>query len=168
MDMKKTLKSQYHACLDMMRQVIAMCPDPLWISTDSKNHYWRIVFHALFYTHLYLQLTEEGFVRWPKHRDESQFLGSLPWPPHAEPKVDKPYAKKELLEYIDFCHAEVDSKVPALDLDAASGFDWLPFDKCELQLYNIRHLQQHIGELCERLGSQGIEIHWIGMAKTEI
>jgi hypothetical protein len=164
MDMKKAIQSQYHASLDMMRQVIGKCPDPLWLSTNSKNHYWRIVFHALFYTHLYLQPTEGDFVRWSGHRDEGQFLGRTPWPPHAEPKIGKPYEKEELLEYLDFCHAEVDARVNILDLGAASGFDWLPFEKGELQLYNIRHLQQHIGELSERLGAEGIEIDWIGMA----
>jgi hypothetical protein len=36
--------------------------------------------------------------------------------------------------------------------------------KLELQFYTIRHLQQHTGELCERLGTEaGIEIGWVGM-----
>src|SRR4030042_1878081 len=107
MDMRKVIKSQYHASLDMMRQAIVKCPDALWVSTEPKNHYWRIAFHALFYTHLYLQTTEGDFVRWSKHRDEGQFLGALPWPPHAEPKISRPYDKEELLEYVDFCYAEV-------------------------------------------------------------
>jgi hypothetical protein len=51
-----------------------------------------------------------------------------------------------------------------MDLEAESGFYWLPFDKLELQFYNIRHVQQHTGELCERLGAQGeIEVDWVGM-----
>ncbi|MEZ4615731.1 MAG: hypothetical protein R2867_09500 [Caldilineaceae bacterium] len=29
------------------------------------------------------------------------------------------------------------------DLSAPSGFSWLPFTKFELQIYSIRHLQQH-------------------------
>jgi hypothetical protein len=167
MDIKEIIKSQYHASLEMMRQVILKCPDSLWASSTSKNHYWRIVFHALFYTHLYLQPTEGDFVPWPKHRGESQFLGRLPWPPHNEPKVEKPYDKEELLEYLAFCHAEVEARVDTLDMEKASGFNWQPFDKGELQLYNIRHLQQHIGELSERLGNQGIEIDWIGMVRSE-
>jgi hypothetical protein len=36
-------------------------------------------------------------------------------------------------------------------LDAASGFDWLPFNRFELHLYNMRHLQHHTGQLTERL-----------------
>ena len=50
-----------------------------------------------------------------------------------------------------------------MDLEAQSGFYWLPFGKLELQFYNIRHTQQHTGELCERLGATGdIEVAWIG------
>ncbi len=55
--------------------------------------------------------------------------------------------------------------VPALDLAGASGFDWLPMNKLELQFYNIRHLQLHTGELCERLGTEAkIDVAWVGMA----
>ena len=44
-----------------------------------------------------------------------------------------------------------------------NGFDWLPMNKAELQIYTIRHLQQHAGEtLMERLGSRaGIDVDWV-------
>ncbi len=49
-------------------------------------------------------------------------------------------------------------------LNAEPSFYWLSFDKLELQFYNIRHIQQHTGELCERLGAYGeIEVGWVGM-----
>ena len=55
----------------------------------------------------------------------------------------------------------------AMDLEAEAGFYWLPFDKLELQIYNIRHIHQHTGELCERLGAQGgIEVGWVGMGPS--
>jgi hypothetical protein len=69
-----------------------------------------------------------------------------------------------MLEYLAFCQRQVDERVPQVDLEAASGFDWLPFNKFELQLYTIRHIQQHTGELMERLGTRaGAEIRWVGM-----
>lgn len=42
-------------------------------------------------------------------------------------------------------------------------FEWLPFEKLEHQLYNIRHTQHHTGQLAERLRSR-IEtgILWVG------
>jgi hypothetical protein len=34
----------------------------------------------------------------------------------------------------------------------------------ELQFYTIRHIQQHTGELMERLGSRAdLEINWVGI-----
>ena len=78
-----------------------------------------------------------------------------------------PYSKRDLLAYLDHCLAQVESQVDAMNLEAESGFDWLPFDKLELQLYNIRHIQQHTGELCERLGAHGeIEVGWVGRKKN--
>jgi hypothetical protein len=53
-------------------------------------------------------------------------------------------------------------------LDAASGFDWLPFTKFELQLYSIRHIQQHVGELMERLGERAMEIDWVGSYRANV
>ena len=76
----------------------------------------------------------------------------------------EPYTKAELLAFWQHAQAWAEKAVAALDLEAASGFPWLPFNKLELQFYNIRHLQQHTGELCERLGTlAGIDVEWVGM-----
>jgi hypothetical protein len=90
-------------------------------------------------------------------------MGPLPWPPHKEPNIGEPYRKEEVLEYLAFCQKQVEEIVDALNLDNESGFDWLPFGKLELQFYNIRHLQLHIGQLVDRLRNvQGVGIGWVG------
>ena len=67
-----------------------------------------------------------------------------------------------MLEYLAVCQDEVMEKMSGLDLGAASGFDWLPFGKLELQFYNIRHLQLHTGQLTERLRTkQGTGVGWV-------
>lgn len=69
-----------------------------------------------------------------------------------------------MLSYLADCLEQVEIQVDAMDLTAESGFDWLPFNKLELQFYNIRHVQQHTGELSERLGAHGeVEVGWVGM-----
>ena len=73
--------------------------------------------------------------------------------------------KEDVLEYVDICRAEVDARTPTLDLAVASGFEWLPFDKLELQLYSLRHLTMHLGELADRLGNQGIDVAWWAMTQ---
>ncbi|NIV30349.1 MAG: hypothetical protein GWN58_12900, partial [Anaerolineae bacterium] len=76
------------------------------------------------------------------------------------------YSKEDLLAYLELCRKQVEEQVAAVDLEAESGFHWLPFDKLELQFYNIRHIQQHTGELYERLGAAGgPELHWVGMVR---
>ena len=165
MDTKQVIQSQYHAALEMLKQAIVRCPDSLWAAPGDKNKFWHIAYHALFYTHLYLQNAEKDFRPWEKARDEYQFMGPLPWPPHALPKIGEPYTKEDVLAYLDFVREQVQDRVPALDLEAASGFEWLPFGKLELQFYTIRHLQHHAAELSERLGARaGIDLDWIGTA----
>lgn len=164
MDTLEIITSQYHAALEMLKQAIARCPEDLWNDQEHKNRFWHISYHVLFYTHLYLQDSEEDFVAWSKHQDESQFLGRLPWPPHAEPKPSGPYAKEDVLEYLELCRKGINERVASLNLDTPSGFSWLPFGKLELQLYNIRHIQHHVGQLADRMRTEkGISVDWVGM-----
>jgi hypothetical protein len=157
---KEIIKSQYRASLAMLRQAIMGCPDSLWRSPDYKNQSWHIAYHVLFYTHFYLHPREEDFVPWEKHNDEIVSLGDSP---EGLEGVDV-YSKEDILAYLALCLEQLEMQVDAMDLEAESGFYWLPFDKLELQFYNIRHIQHHTGELSERLGAQGqFEVEWVGM-----
>ena len=160
MMLKEIVKSQYWASLEMLRQAILKCPDSLWHNPDYKNQFWHIAFHVIFYTHFYLHLTEEDFIPWEKHEEKLVSLGS----PHSSMKNDITYSKEDVLDYLELCLDQLAGHVDALDLHSESGFHWLPFNKLELQFYNIRHVQQHTGELCERLGTkEDIDIDWVGM-----
>lgn len=164
MNTQEVIKSQYHAALEMLKRAIVACPESLWDDGEYKNRFWHIAYHTLFYTHLYLKDREEDFQPWAKHREPGQFLGPLPWPPHEEPKIGAPYAKENILEYLEMCRKEVDERVSSMDLAGQSGFDWLPFGKLELQFYNIRHIQHHAGQLIDRVRTKGcIGIDWVRM-----
>ena len=163
MAIKGIIASQYRASLEMLGEAITKCTDPLWDDPKHKNRFWHLAYHTLFFTHLYLQNSEEEFVAWNKHQKEYQFLGSLPWAPHKEPNIGKPYTKEDILEYLVVCRNEVEEKVSTVDMDAASGFHWLSFNKLELQIYNIRHIQHHAGQLSERLRTnESVGISWVG------
>ncbi|MGA2504657.1 MAG: DinB family protein [Anaerolineales bacterium] len=163
MDTKQIIQCQYLAALEMLKQAIVKCPPELWNAREDKNKFWHVAFHALFYTHLYLQDAEKDFQPWENHRDEYQFMGQTPWPPHDPPKIGDPYIREDVLAYLEIVQKQIRERVPALYLEAPSGFDWLPFGKLELQFYNLRHLQQHVGELYERLGAKaGIDLDWVG------
>lgn len=155
------IQSQYHAALSMLQQSIENCPESLWIDPEPVNSYWQVAFHVLFYTHLYLQPIEGAFMPWPKFQDQQH---RLPGSSSGEPEMGGALTQADMLEYLSFCRDEVNRLVDTLDLAGESGFSWLPFNKLELQFYNIRHIMQHTGELSGRLFEhEGIEINWVGM-----
>jgi hypothetical protein len=164
MEIRDTIARQFHSALEMVESAIRFCPEPLWLegSGESPNRFWHIAYHVLFYTHFYLSPSEADFVASPIHRAEYNFFGAVPWRPGEEHVVDQPYTQAELLDYALFCHSEVNRQIPVVDLEAASGFYWLPFNKMELLLYNLRHLSHHTGQLTDRLRSQAhLGVPWV-------
>jgi hypothetical protein len=148
MDTNKIIQSQYFAALEMLKQVIVKCPAAMWNAPGDKDKFWNKAYHVLFYAHLYLQETEQHFKPWKKHHD---------------PETGEPFTQAEVLEYLAFVQKQVAAQLQTLNLEAESGFHWLPFNKLELQFYNLRHIQQHAGELYERLGTrENIELDWVG------
>ena len=152
MNTKQVIQSQYLAALAMLRQAIEKCPEAVWYDTNEKFKIWSKAYHTVFFVHFYLQDAEQDFVPWEKHHD---------------PDGDLPFTKDEVLEYLTFARQQVLERVPVTDLDAESGFHWYPVNKLELQFINIRHIQQHTGELYECLGiRENMEdLRWVGYNK---
>lgn len=154
--LRSALKSQYHATLAMLRTAIRRCTEDLWTSSDGHaNPFWRIAYHALFYTHLYLQPNNQVFRPWEHHQRGIQHMDR--WR-----KTWQPYTKAEVLAYWRICDAMVDDAVDAVDLTAPlSGFSWYKIPKMEHQLVNIRHIQYHQAQLGDRLrAATGAGIGW--------
>jgi hypothetical protein len=166
MNVQGALKGQYHATLAMLKDAIEKCPENLWAGGDYPVPFWRVAYHALFFTHMYLQKDVKSFHPWAKHRDEQECLGRLPWPPHREAKKGEPYTRAEILEYWEFCETMVDPAVDGMDLDAPEcGFPWYQLPKLDHQINNIRHLQHHAALLSGRLRqTAGTDIPWKGFA----
>jgi hypothetical protein len=148
MDIKKVLYSQYVASLTMLKNAINSADDDTWYEKPERNHpFWHIVYHTLFCTDCYLGKDADSFIPWDKHRKDFQFLGKNPIPPYNEPDTSNPYNKSEILEYFEKIYSTLKEKIEEADLEADSGFYWVPVNKLEMQLYNIRHIQHHAGQL---------------------
>jgi hypothetical protein len=156
---RNAICSQYHAALDMLQQAVEKCPDARWNHPGDANKFWQVVYHTLFFTDLYLHQRREDFRPWAHSRRQYEQLSKQP-----SPQLE-PYGKEEMQDYLNYVRRQVDEKLMEIDLEAdSSGFHWLPFGKLELQIYNIRHIQQHTGELMERLGAcEGIEVDWVAL-----
>jgi hypothetical protein len=156
MTIPDSIQSQFLAALEMLRQAIETCPDPLWEDPAYPNMFARVVAHVLFYTHFYLCPGQDHFKPWAKHRKDMEQMK-----PGCEP-----FTRVDMLEYLALVRQEVTEKVPSIDLESPSGFHWLPFNRLELHLYNLRHIQQHTGELYERLGAAGYaDLGWVSTGK---
>ena len=159
--LRKALKNQYHAALSMLRETVERCPEALWQAGEPA--FWHVAYHTAFFTHLYLQPSEAAFQPWEHTREEYHYMVKVPWPPHRPPKIQEPYTKAQLLDYIAKCEAMVDSAMDAMDLSSSeAGFSWYKMPKLEHQLMNLRHVQHHTSCLGARLraaGDQGAQ--WI-------
>lgn len=163
MELKRALTVQLRAGLAMLRECVELCPDDLWHSTVDKppRTFWRIAYHATFYTHFYLAQSQDEFTPWQKHvrhavmtfADESEEL----------PPEGTVYTQSDLLEYIDELSGQVGGLLDGLDLESPeSGFPWYKdFPKLDHVLLNLRHLGVHVGQLQELLFARGIEPDWI-------
>jgi len=160
MDVKSAIIDQYGAALEMLKRAITNCPPGRWNDPQGRKKFWQVAYHTLFYTYLYSHDSLDNFKPWAKHRQDYHRLGTSP----ENPEAPEPYSREEVLEFLDLCRRTVEINLNAQNLEAASGFDWLPFNKLELQLYNLRHIQHHTAELIEWLGAtEGIEVDWIGV-----
>ena len=172
------LKSQYHAALAMFRLAIERCPDRLWSGGEYVNPTWRIAYHVLYYTHLYIQPSAADFSPWEHHQTGIHDLDDIPAPPeiqdltelpHRPPQTGEPYTRQEILTYWRLCDEMVDTAVDALDLwSPECGFSWYAIPKLEHQIVTIRHIQHHTGQLGNRLreassGKAGID--WVGAGR---
>lgn len=161
------LKSQYHAALEMLGEAIELCPEDLWYSREPTNSFWQVAYHALFFTHLYLQPNEAAFRPWERHQSEVQHPDGIAGPPDPAsdlPLIPNPYSKAEALAYWRVCSEMVDGAVDALDLESEeSGFSWYQVPKLEHQIVNLRHIQHHTAQLADRLrASVDAGVRWVG------
>jgi hypothetical protein len=165
--LRAAFKSQYRSALAMLRDAVEQCPDELWDDPSFKNRFWQVAYHALFFTHLYLQPRLEDFEPWSGHQSEVQHDDGIAGPPDPDsdlPLIPEPYSKGAVLEYSSFCQDRVDDWVDALDFGSPeSGFHWYPVPKLEHQLVNLRHVQHHTAQLADRLRRElDAGVRWVG------
>jgi hypothetical protein len=167
MKLRQALKEQYHAGLAMLAECVEKCPESMWLEGEHPRTFWRIAFHAAFFTHLYLGQKEEAFQPWPGRREGIHHrLWEEPAyvEPYELPEGAEIYGRSEILDYLRFVDALVEPTVDHLDLDAdETGFSWYKnMSKLSHQLMNLRHIQGHVGQLSELLMARGIDTDWVG------
>jgi len=175
MTMKKYVKdilwNQFGATIDMFENALKACPDeiwnaPMWKDDDMPpgfSDFWYVAYHALFFLDLYLSGSAEGFhPPEPFDLNELDPSGRLP---------ERHFTQEELLGYLEFCRRKCRKTIASLTDQKAqqtSYFSWCKqgISFLELQLDNMRHVQEHGAQLNMFLGQQaGISARWAAKAR---
>jgi hypothetical protein len=152
MDIKKIIQSQYLSTLAMLKQAIVKCPPEAWDNPQDKDKFWFVAYHALRFAHQYLKAKDKGYQRWGQRL-------------HSNP--GNPFSKKEILEKLAAVERDVAEQIPIMNLNEKTGATGHLANKLELQIYNIRHIQQHTGELYEKLSAYPVKLGWASQRYKE-
>lgn len=156
-DLRAALKNQHRTTLKMLEDVINAYSDELWTSDRFVNRSWRVSYHSLYFFRLYLHQKLEDHQAWKHHREGAEAL-SL----DSDFQEMEAYSRKELLECINQLYPLIDSQLDTLDIDREDcGFSWYQISKFEHLMVNVKHLQQHVGQLQDRLRNHAnLGIRW--------
>ncbi len=171
MELRQALKEQCHAGLGMLAECVEKCPEDLWLAGEPPRAFWRIVWHAAYFTQSYVAPNEAAFngsvADWPLAVrtvlgvSETQQASAIE--PYELQEGVTPLTRQEMQDYIAYVRGLIDATVESLDLDSQeTGFSWYPnMSKLSHELMNLRHLQGHVGQLSELLMARGIDVAWI-------
>lgn len=173
------LWKQFGAAIDMLDNALVACPDTLWrqpVWQDSsapsgRAEFWYVAYHTLFWLDLYLFGSEEGFAPPAPYALVEQDDASGPIP-------DKTYSKEQVRTYLAYCRDKCRSTIEMMTDERARqpvSFGWVEDGEVisyyELQLYNMRHVQEHAAQLNLLLGRNGIpgeQIDWVARARDDV
>jgi hypothetical protein len=161
------LRRQFAAALQMLQQAIEACPDDLWDDRSQGSPFWHLAYHALYFTDLYLSDDLKDFQARDDHEENTHFLpGDYGDFAGIVTTPEKAYTRDQLVEYAEHCLDKAEEKLEALTDERAlqrCGFEWYELNRGEFTLNNLRHLQQHTGQVILMLRRHAdIGIEWMG------
>lgn len=182
--MEATLRTavwrQLGAAIDTLENALLACPASLWRERLWRNppplefppqfaEFWYVAFHALVWLDLYLSgIPEEEFA--PPAPFAQGVLDSI------EALPERPYTREELRTYLTSTRQKCYTTLIHLSDEQACRpveYPWSegqPISFLELQLYNLRHVQEHAAQLSLFLGQHAIPdeaLNWVARAEDE-
>ena len=167
---RAALGRQFGTAIDQLETALVACPAPLWTQRlwpEPPSHprppglppefaqFWYVVYHTLFWLDLYLSgVREEEFA------PPAPFIWTEVDPVAVSP--DRPYTREELLAYLAATRRKCQATLDALTDERARQTVEYPWAEgkavsfLELQLYNMRHVQEHAAQLNLFLGQRAV------------
>ncbi|MGZ3637750.1 MAG: DinB family protein [Ktedonobacterales bacterium] len=173
------LWKQFGAAIDMLDNAVIACPDALWrqpvwhdpsyppTGPEFWPEFWRIAYHAVFWLDLYLFGSEQGFAPPAPFRLTEQDDSS-------GQRRNRPFSREELRTYLAYARENCRTTIETITDEQARqpvNFDWMREGEVvsylELQLYSMRHIQEHAAQLSLLLGHHGVSdeaLDWVTRA----
>ncbi|HSB92467.1 MAG TPA: DinB family protein [Flavitalea sp.] len=140
---------QFGASIDMLINVISMCPDN-YLATNKRFYY--LAYHAALFLDYYLTIPPQdfspmlSFTIQDHNRPEESIGDMIP---------DKIYSKRELIHYLNASRLKsrhlmerlTESDIVNMRFTEGNQKDDMDYPVLEILLYNMRHTQHHIGQL---------------------
>lgn len=154
---KETLWKNFAAEIDMLKNVIEVCPDPLWL-TDNKIFY--MTYHTVIFLDYYLSVPAKDFS--PQLPYDLVPYDQLPADAVDDVIPRERYSKLQLYTYLHTIRIKCSKLIndtTAEDFskrwikDEEVGLHGLcpsvveQYNVLEIIFYNFRHVQHHIGQL---------------------
>ena len=170
------LWKQFGAAIDMLDNAVMACPDALWCQSvwhdpsvlPQRSEFWYVGYHALFWLDLYLFGSEEGFAPPAPFTlvEQDDAAGPIP---------SQPLSRDDLRAYLASVRQTCRITIETMTDERAHqpvNFPWMEDGEVvsyiELQLYSMRHTQEHAAQLSLMLGEHGVEadrIDWVTRAR---
>ena len=173
------LWKQFGAAIDMLDNAVLACPDTLWrqpvwhdpSAPAQRAEFWYVTYHALFWLDLYLFGSEEGFTPPAPFTLVEQDDANGPLP-------DRSYTQDELRAYLAALRQKCRATIEMMTDEQARQpvtFGWMRADEvvsyAELQVYSMRHIQEHAAQLSLWLGQHGVTdaaLDWVPRARADL
>lgn len=131
---------QFGAALDMLENAIRKCPEDLW----TRSNYCYISFHTIFFTDYYLCDTPlEDDYQPPAPFSKYEFIDGAP--------PDRIYTQAEQIGFLNAARQKLKDQLnnnsPGDLLEKRFTSEYKDFSLFEMLLYNMRHVQHHVGQL---------------------
>jgi hypothetical protein len=169
---KTCLWRNFGAAIDMLREIIRICPDSLW---QRQDRFYYMTYHTTIFLDYYLSIPVSDFhARLPYTLADP---GNLPAGAIDDVIPDRLYSREDMLDWL----ASIRSAGKTL-VTGSSGErlmkQWIRADEVTLHVgcpsgvttysileiifYNFRHVQHHVAQLNQMLRTEaGIAADWI-------
>ncbi|MBS1903945.1 MAG: DinB family protein [Bacteroidetes bacterium] len=150
----------------MLKHSLAACPAQHWDAKVGHSTIRQDAYHALFWCSYYLTRHEDQYQPSEYHKRGGNEL---------EPVISTGLEKEDTLRFIEDTHDRIVRTIADETEGSMSGdcgfpsiFRNSPLSRLELHVYNIRHLQHHVGQINITLrhisDAEGLDLKlpWVG------